>query len=244
MSTPHIAATSGDIAERVIMPGDPKRAERIARDHLDDARLVTDVRGILGFTGTVGGTPVTVMASGMGMPSISIYATELAREYGVRSIVRVGTTGAIHPDVNLRDVIIATHAHTDSAMGEALVPGIRLSLAADVGLVRAAVDASADAAADAVRSTGAGIRPGPVLTSDSFYLDRPEQFAQLASMGTLAVEMEAAGLFLVGAREGIATLAVLTVTDHLLTGEHLTATERETGFDAALRVAFGALGLT
>ena len=240
MSTPHIAAAAGDIAERVIMPGDPKRAERIARDHLDDARLVTDVRGILGFTGTVGGAPVTVMASGMGMPSISIYATELAREYGVRSIVRVGTTGAIHPDVTLRDVIIATHAHTDSAMGDALVPGIRLSLAADVGLVRAAVDA----AADAVGASGAGIRPGPVLTSDSFYLDRPELFAQLASMGTLAVEMEAAGLFLVGAREGIATLAVLTVTDHLLTGEHLTATERETGFDAALRVAFGALGLS
>lgn len=240
MSTPHINAAPGDIAERVIMPGDPKRAERIARDHLDDARLVTDVRGILGFTGTVGGAPVTVMASGMGMPSISIYATELAREYGVRSIVRVGTTGAIHPEVNLRDVIIATHAHTDSAMGEALVPGIRLSLAADVGLVRAAVDA---AGWNPTAWADPAFRPGAVLTSDSFYLDRPEQFAVLASMGTLAVEMEAAGLFLVGAREGIATLAVLTVTDHLLTGEHLTATERETGFSSALRVAFGALGL-
>jgi len=237
MSTPHISAVRGDIAERVIMPGDPRRAERIAGEHLDQMRLVTDVRGILGFTGTVGGEPVTVMASGMGMPSISIYATELAREYGVRSIVRVGTTGAIHPEVGVHDVIVATHAHTDSAMGEALAPGIRLSHAADAGLVRAAVD-TATAAGD-----GSAVRVGPVLTSDTFYLDRPELMAQLASMGTLAVEMEAAGLYLVGAREQIATLAVLTVTDQLLTREHLSAGERETGFRGALLVAFGALGL-
>lgn len=237
MSTPHISAAPGAIAERVIMPGDPRRAERIAREHLDGARLVTDVRGILGFTGTVGGEPVTVMASGMGMPSISIYATELAREYGVRSIVRVGTTGAIHPGVGLHDVLVVTHAHTDSAMGDALAPGIRLSHAADPRLVRAATDSAAEA------GTGTTVRVGPVLTSDTFYLDRPELMSQLASMGTLAVEMEAAGLYLVGAREQIATLAVLTVTDQLLTQEHLSASERESGFQGALQVAFGALGL-
>ena len=237
MSTPHIAAGKGEIAKRVIMPGDPKRAERIARDHLDDARLVTDVRGILGFTGTVGGEPVTVMASGMGMPSITIYATELAREYGVTSIVRVGTTGAIHPDARVHDVVIATHAHTDSSMSAVRVPDVGFSHVADLGLVRRAVDAAT------ALPGGSTARVGAAFTTDHFYIDRPELHAQLAALGTWCVEMEAAGLYAVGAAEGIATLSVLTVTDHLLTNEHLSAAERESGFQAALRVAFGALEL-
>ncbi len=242
MSTPHIAAAAGEIAERVIMPGDPRRAERIAREHLDDARLVTDVRGILGFTGTVGGVPVTVMASGMGMPSITIYATELARHYGVRSIVRVGTTGAIHPEARIRDVVIATHAHTDSSMTELRVPGVQFSHVADQALARLAVDAGAAITAAEARD-GAAIRVGAVFTTDHFYLDRPELHARLADLGTWCVEMEAAGLYAVGAAEGVSTLAVLTVTDHLLTDEHLSAHERESGFQRALGIAFAALGL-
>lgn len=235
MSTPHIAAAAGDIAERVIMPGDPRRAERIARAHLDDARLVTDVRGILGFTGTVGGEPVTVMASGMGMPSITIYATELAREYGVRTIVRVGTAGAIHPDARVRDVVVATHAHTDSAMTALRLPGVQFAHVADQRLVGAALRA--------VSADDDTVRVGAAFTTDHFYLDRPDLQARLAGLGTWCVEMEAAGLYAVGAAEGIATLAVLTVTDHLLSREHLSADERETGFARALRIASAAIGL-
>ena len=238
MSTPHISAAPGDIAERVIMPGDPKRAERIATEHLHDARLVTDVRGILGFTGTIGGEPVTVIASGMGMPSATIYATELAREYGVRSIVRVGTTGAIHPDARVHDVIVATHAHTDSSMGHVRVPEVALSLVADHALVRRAVDAADDL------PEGATLRVGAVFTTDHFYIDRPDLHRRLAALGTWSVEMEAAGLYAVGAAESVATLAVLTVTDHLLTDEHLSAHDREAGFQGALKIAFAALELT
>lgn len=127
MSTPHIRADIGDIASRVVMPGDPRRAERIAREHLDGAKLVTDVRGILGFTGHWRGEPLTVMASGMGMPSLTIYATELAREYGVTQIVRVGTAGGLVEHVQVGDVVIATGAHTDSGMTAGRIPGVQFS---------------------------------------------------------------------------------------------------------------------
>ncbi|MFP5359024.1 MAG: purine-nucleoside phosphorylase [Actinomycetes bacterium] len=235
MPTPHIRAARGEIAPIVVMPGDPRRAARIASDYLQEAVLVTDVRGILGFTGTWQGRRVTAMASGMGGPSMTIYATELAREYGVEQIVRVGTAGAMSADVAVSDVIIATGAHTDSGMTASRIPGVHFSHLADFGLARAAVDAAATLGGDL--ETPVRVHAGPVFTSDHFYLERPALTAALTAHGTLAVEMEAAALYAVGAAEGVRTLAIVTVSDHLVTGESMTAEERETRFDTAVRIA-------
>lgn len=232
MPTPHIAAEPGDIAPVVLMPGDPRRARRIAEELFDDPRLVTEVRGILGFTGTVDGHPISVLASGMGGPSIAIYATELARSYGVTRILRVGTAGGLSSDLALGSVVAASAAHTDSAMTTRWVPGVALSAVPSFGLLAAAVAA---AERDAVP-----LRVGPVFSSDTFYSDDPGVTEKLAALGTLAVEMEAATLYAIGAREGIATLALVTVTDDLVSGRQLSSEERETGFGAAARLAIAA----
>jgi purine-nucleoside phosphorylase len=235
MPTPHIAAEPGDFAEDVLMPGDPLRARRIADDVLEDAKLVTDVRGILGYTGRCHGAPLSVLASGMGMPSMTIYATELAREYGVRRIVRVGTAGGLSPDVELRDVVIALGAHTDSAMSAARIPGLTFSHVPSFPLLSKAM------AAAAAWDGAVTVHAGTVFSTDSFYLKRPDLIAALRAHGTLAVEMEAAALYAVGAAENVETLTVLTVSDHSGKGQKLTALERETGFADALRVALAAL---
>lgn len=214
------------------MPGDPRRARRIAEELFDDSRLVTEVRGILGFTGRCQGHPVSVLASGMGGPSIAIYATELARFYGVTRIVRVGTAGGLQPGLALGSVVAASAAHTDSSVTTRWVPGVVLSAAPSYRLLAAAV-AAADR--DAV-----ALRVGPVFSSDTFYADDPRVFDKLGALGTLAVEMEAATLYAVGAREGIETLAVLTITDDLVDGIHLSADERETVFAASARLALAA----
>ncbi|MEU9900015.1 purine-nucleoside phosphorylase [Streptomyces phaeochromogenes] len=234
--TPHIAARPGDFAQLVLMPGDPRRARRIAETFLEDARQVTDVRGILGYTGSHRGVPMSVLASGMGIPSVTIYATELFRHYGVRRIVRVGTAGAIPASVSVRNVVIASAAHTDSSLSRILVDGVTLSLAPSYRLLRAAADA-----AERELSDGEAVHIGPVFSSDHFYLDRPALFDALERRGTLAVEMEAAGLYAVACAEGGEALAVLTVSDHLRTGDALTAEERETDFDRTLRIAATAL---
>ena len=232
MATPHISAERGDFAPAVLMPGDPRRAQRMAEELFDDARLVTEVRGNRGYTGTVDGVPISVLASGMGSPSIAIYATELAREFGVERIIRVGTAGCLIRDLELGSVVAASAAHTDSAMTTRWVPGISLSAVPSFALLQAAVAA---AARDAVP-----LRVGPVYTSDSFYNPDPSVFEKLAALGTLAVEMEAAALYAVGAREGIETLALLTVTDDVFGGPSLTSDERETRFTAAARLAIAA----
>ncbi|WP_309712524.1 purine-nucleoside phosphorylase [Pseudolysinimonas sp.] len=232
MATPHIAASPGDFAPVVLMPGDPRRARRIAEELFDDARLVTEVRGILGFTGTYQGREVSVLASGMGGPSIAIYATELARFYGVTRIVRVGTAGGLQPGMPLGTVVAASAAHTDSAMTTRWVPGVALSAVPSFGLLAAAVAA---AERDAV-----ALQVGPVFTSDTFYGDEPGILAKLGALGTLAAEMETATLYAVGAKEGIETLALVTVTDDLIAGQHLSADERETGFGTAARLALAA----
>lgn len=207
----------------------------MAEELFDDPRLVTEVRGILGFTGTVEGIPISVLASGMGSPSFAIYATELAREYGVERIIRVGTAGALTTNLALGSVVAASCAHTDSAMTRQWVPGINLSLVPSFALLEAAVAA---AARDAV-----ALHVGPVYTSDSFYNPDPEVFPKLAGLGTLAVEMETAALYAVGSREGIETLALVTVTDDVFGGPSLSSEDRETGFAVAARVALAvALG--
>ncbi|MDR0283759.1 MAG: purine-nucleoside phosphorylase [Propionibacteriaceae bacterium] len=238
MATPHITAEPGDFAPAVLMPGDPKRAERMARLILDSPRLVTDVRGILGFTGTYAGDgphlgrPLSVMASGMGMPSITIYATELFRWYGVERIIRVGTAGGIAPAVAVGDVVVGVGAHTTSSMNELRIPGTHFSAVADFTMAAAAMQAA-----------GAGLRvhAGTVISEDHFYFKVPGQVEALAAYGVLCVEMEAAALYGVAAEHGKGALGVFTVSDHLTTeGTNMTAAERETHFQDALTLAVAA----
>ncbi len=234
MPTPHISAQPGEIADLVIMPGDPKRAERIARTRMDGARLVSDVRGITAWTGSVDGVPMTAMASGMGVPSISIYATELYTHYGVKRICRVGTCGGIASRVAVADVVIAASAHTNSAAATIDIPGVSLSLAASFDMLRAAADQACGGDSQ--------VHIGAVYTSDFFYSSRSDIIPALDRLGALAVEMEAAGLYGCAMSNGGEALAVLTVSDHLFDGSaDLTATERETMFEGSLEAAVAAL---
>lgn len=234
MATPHISCEPGDIAPLVIMPGDPLRAERIARTRMEDAHLVSNVRGIGAWTGTVDGVDMTVMASGMGVPSLSIYATELYTQFGVQRICRVGTCGGIARSVAISDVIVASAAHTTSSVATIDVPGLTLSLAASFDMLRAAVDHA--------RGSGARVHIGQVLTSDFFYSSRTDIMPALERLGTLGVEMEAAGLYACALAAGKEALAVLTVSDHLFDGSSdLTSNERETLFGQALEVAIAGL---
>lgn len=237
MATPHIAAEKGDFAPAVLFPGDPRRAKRIAELLMPDARLVTDVRGMLGFTGQVDGKPLSVMGSGMGQPSATIYAHELFSEFDVQRIIRVGTAGGIAPKVSVGDVVIGLGAHTDSAMNQHRIPGVNFSAVASFELAAAAVRA-------AERSEEAGegaIHVGTIISRDHFYLEVPGQTETLGRYGVLAVEMEAAALYGVAAEHGREALAVLTVSDHLLDhSRDMTAEERETRFQRALRLAVAA----
>jgi purine-nucleoside phosphorylase len=232
MPTPHIAANPGDFAPAVLMPGDPYRADRIAQTILTEARIVSDVRGIRAYTGTFDGRTVSVMASGMGMPSMAIYATELFRYFGVERIVRVGTGGGIAPSVARGDVVIATGAHTTSAMNELRIPSVHFSAVADFTMTRAAVDAALG---------DPQVKVGLVLSEDHFYFKVPGAHEALEAYGVLGVEMEAAALYGVAAAEGKAALAVLTISDHLTAkGEDMTAEERETLFQRALDLGLAA----
>ena len=237
MATPHIAAEPGDFAPAILMPGDPKRAQRIAEILMDDARLVTDVRGMLGFTGTVDGRPLSVMGSGMGQPSFTLYATELFSQFGVERIIRVGTAGGISPKVKIGDVIVATGAHTDSSMNQLRIPGVNFSAVADFHLAQAAYKASLTGK----ESLDGEVHLGTVFSRDHFYLTPEGQTQALAGHGVLGVEMETAALYGVAAEYGKQALAVLTVSDHLLdhSGD-MSAAERETRFASSLSLAVAA----
>ncbi|MDO5494269.1 MAG: purine-nucleoside phosphorylase [bacterium] len=232
MATPHISAAEGDFAPAVLMPGDPKRAERIAHQLMDDARLVTDVRGMLGFTGTHQGRPLSVMGSGMGQPSAGIYVTELFRFYGVERVIRVGTTGGIAHHVKVGDVIVATGAHTDSGMNAMRIPGIHFSAVASFELAAAAMAAAGEEDR---------VHVGPIVSKDHFYMVVPGQVDALAAYGVLGVDMEAAAMYAIAAEYGKQALTVLTVSDHLLDGsEDMSSEERETRFSTALKLAVAA----
>lgn len=234
MATPHINAEVGDFAPAVLMPGDPKRARRIAELLMDDARLVSDVRGIEAFTGTVNGKPLSVMASGMGMPSAVIYATELYSVFGVERIIRVGTAGGIPEHVRVGDVVVAVGAHAQSSMNQHRLPGVQFSAVASHNLAAAAVAAGAD--------LDATIHVGTVYCADHFYLPWPDgQLQAMAKYNVLAVEMESAGLYGAAAEFGREALTVLTISDHLQdhTGD-MSAQERETRFQDALGLAVAA----
>lgn len=231
----HIAATPGEIAPDVLMPGDPRRAQWIAETFLGDARCYTDVRGMLGYTGTWQGRPVSVQGSGMGQPSLAIYAHELFTEYDVQRVIRVGSCGGLTPAVGLRDIVIATGACTDSAMNRIAFEGLDYAPVADFGLLRAAVSAAESADLDVAVHTGL------IFSSDAFYAARPELVERMVGYGVLAVEMEASALYTLAAKHGRKALAVCTVSDQIVTGELTTAAEREQGFGAMVEIALAAL---
>ena len=222
MSTPHISANVGDFAETVLMPGDPLRAKFIAENFLDDAKCVTSVRNMFGYTGTYKGKRISVMGSGMGVPSVSIYATELYKDYGVENIIRIGSCGAVRDDINIRDIVIGMAASTDSNVNRQRFNGVDFAACADFSLLKSVVDTA--------EKTGKEVRVGNIFTADLFYTPQPEMFATMEKYGILAVEMEAAGLYGVAAEYGKKALTVLTVSDHIKTGEQTTADERETTF--------------
>jgi purine-nucleoside phosphorylase len=231
----HIEAADGDIAPVVLMPGDPLRAKWIAETYLDDARCYNQVRGMLGYTGTWHGRPVSVQGSGMGQPSIAIYAHELFAEYAVESIVRVGSCGALAEKVALRDIVIASGACTDSSMNKVTFEGLDYAPVADFGLLRRAVEA-----AERRPSPGAGVHVGLCFSSDSFYSSRPELRGRMVDYGVLAVEMEASALYTIAAKHGAKALAICTVSDQVVTGEVTTAAEREQTFGEMVQIALTA----
>ena len=233
--TPHINAAAEDFAKTVLMPGDPKRSEFIAKEFLSNAELVNDVRGVKGYTGTYKGEPVSVMASGMGMPSIGIYSHELFNFFDVENIIRVGSAGAYKEDVKVRDIVIAQGACTDSAFAHQFnLPGTFAPLAS-FRLLEKCVEAS--------RESGAGFHVGNILSTDVFYGDlenTPPENRPLAiwgKMGVLAVEMEAAALYMNAARSGKNALCICTISDSLVTGEALPPKERELSFTDMIKIA-------
>jgi purine-nucleoside phosphorylase len=236
----HIGARSGEVAPLVLLPGDPLRARWIAETFLDDARCYTEVRGMYGYTGTWRGHPVSVQGSGMGQPSLSIYVNELFAEYDVQSVIRVGSCGALTEKLALRDLVIASGACTDSSMNRITFEGLDYAPVADFGLLRAAYDASAAHADDAA------VHVGLIFSGDSFYPTRPELAARMVEYGVLAVEMEASALYTLAAKHDRRALAICTVSDHVVTGEHTSAREREQTFGPMVEIALEAAlsGLT
>lgn len=228
MSTPHNNAKKGDIAKTVLMPGDPLRAKFIAENYLENPVCYNEVRGMLGYTGTYKGVPVSVQGSGMGMPSIGIYSWELYNEYDVENIIRVGTAGAVADDVQLRDIIIGMSASTNSAYASQYrLPGTYAPTASWKLL---------SAAAEAAGKSGKSFRVGNILSSDTFY-DDADSLAEWQKMGVLAIEMEAAALYMNAARAGKNALCVLTVSDCPLRGLSTTAEERQTTFRDMMEIA-------
>jgi purine-nucleoside phosphorylase len=234
MST-HIGARADQVAPYVLMPGDPLRAKWIAQTYLDDAECYTEVRGMLGFTGTYRGERVSVQGSGMGLPSLSIYANELLDEYGVRTIVRVGSCGALTEELALRDIVIASGACTDSSMNRIRFEGLDYAPVADFGLLRSAYDEALD------RAMPVKTHVGLLFSSDSFYHPRPELTSRLVEYGALAVEMEASALYTLAAKFKARAVAICTVSDHIVTGEQTSSREREQTFTDMVEVALAAV---
>lgn len=228
MST-HIGAEPDEIAPRIMLPGDPLRARWIAQTFFEGAQLYNEVRGMFGYTGTYKGERVSVQGTGMGMPSISIYATELMADYEVQQLVRVGSCGALDPDLALRDVVIAPAAATDSSMNQLRFQGIDYPATADYELLSNTVRAARKAGRDPVVRS--------IVSSDSFYSDRPELVSQLVEYGVVAVEMEAHALYTLAAKYDCRALAICTVSDHIVSGAAVSAHDREQSFTEMVEIA-------
>jgi len=230
--TIHIGAAPGDIADTVLMPGDPYRAKWAAETFLSDVKLVNEVRGMLGFTGTWKGNPVTIHGSGMGMPSLSIYANELIKDYNVQTLIRIGSCGGMQEKVKVRDVILAMTASTLSTPSRGIFRELNFAPSADWSLLKAAAEAAA--------KRDIATHVGGIYSSDVFYDERPDLNEQMTRHGILGVEMEAAELYTLALRYGCRALAVLTVSDHLQTGEALPSEERERSFGDMVEIALEA----
>lgn len=230
MST-HIGAKKGDIADTILLPGDPLRAKYIAETFLEDVVLYNEVRGMYGYTGTYKGKRISVQGTGMGVPSISIYVNELISEYDVQKLIRVGSCGALQEDVKVRDVILAQTATTDSQMNRIVFGGIDYAPTADFTLLKNAYDVAIEKGIN-------NLHVGNVFTSDSFYRENAkETFDLLARYKVLAVEMETTALYTLAAKFGRQALSLLTVSDHIITGEETTAEERQTTFNEMIEIA-------
>jgi len=230
--TVHIGAEPGEIAETVLLPGDPYRAKWAAETFLRQPRLVNEVRGMLGYTGTWNGHPVTIHGSGMGMPSLSIYVNELIRDFGAKTLIRIGSTGAMQPYVGLRDIIIAMTSSSVSTPSRGIFKELNFAPCADYGLLRAAVKCA--------ERKDITTHVGGIYSSDIFYDERPDMNEQMVRHGILAVEMETAELYTLAARHGARALSILTVSDHLTTGEELPSEQRETSFGEMVEIALTA----
>jgi len=232
--TIHIGAKPGEIAETVLMPGDPYRARWAAETFLTDAKLVNEVRGMLGYTGTWQSHRVTIQGSGMGMPSLSIYANELIRDYGAQTLIRIGSAGAMQPHIKVRDLVLAMSACTLSSPSRGVFRELNFAPTADFGLLQAAWQAA--------QGRDVATYAGQIYSSDVFYDERPDLTDQMQRHGVLALEMEAAELYTLAARYGRRALAVLTISDHLITHEALASDQRERSFgdmvEIALKAAF------
>ena len=230
--TIHIGAAKEDIAETVLLPGDPYRAKWAAETFLKDVRLVNETRGMLGFTGNWNGNRVTIQGSGMGMPSLSIYVNELIRDFNAQTLIRIGSCGGMQDQVKLRDVIVAMTASSLSTPSRGIFKELNFAPCADWGLLRAAVQAA--------EAKGTTTHVGGIYSSDVFYDERPDLNEQMVRHGILGVEMEAAELYNLAARHGRRALAVLTVSDHLITGEAMPSDQRERSFGDMVEIALEA----
>lgn len=231
MST-HIAASKGQIAEGILLPGDPLRAKFIAENYLERPERFNEIRNMFGYTGLYKGERVSVMGTGMGMPSHSIYVNELIREYGCQKLVRVGTCGALRAEIKVRDLILGISASTDSAVNKVRFKGMDYAPAPSFRLLKAAYDAAL--------ARKAPVHVGKIISSDSFYTEDPDQWKLWARFGVIGVEMETAELYTLAAKYDVEALAILTVSDHLVTGEVTTSEEREKSFRAMVEVGLEA----
>lgn len=229
MATPHINAVEGAFAETVLFPGDPLRAKYIAETFLENVEQVTDVRNMLGFTGTYKGKRISVMGSGMGIPSCSIYATELVKDYGVKKIIRVGSCGAVNEDIKVRDVVIGMGACTDSKVNRIRFKDHDFAAIADYKMVKAAEEAA--------KARGIDVKVGNLFSAELFYTPDPSMFEVMDKYGIVGVEMEAAGIYGVAAEYGAKALAICTVSDHIKTGEQTTSEERQNTFNEMIEIA-------
>ncbi|MBF30867.1 MAG: purine-nucleoside phosphorylase [Aequorivita sp.] len=232
MST-HIEAKPGEIAESVLLPGDPLRAKWIAETFLENPKCYNDVRGMLGYTGTFRGKPISVQGTGMGIPSALIYCHELINDYGVKNLIRVGSAGSYQKDINIRDIVIAMAASSTSGINNTRFVNCDYSPTADFDLfMKAALYA---------RENNIPIKAGNILSSDQFYEDDFNNYKKWAEFGVLCVEMEAAGLYTIAAKFNVKALAILTISDSLVTGESTTAEEREGSFSKMIEIALNTL---
>ena len=229
MATPHIGAKKGDIAETILLPGDPLRAKYIAETFLQDIVQYNNVRGMLGFTGTYKGKKVSVQGTGMGVPSIGIYSHELIAEYGCKNLIRVGTAGSLQENVKIRDVVLAMSASTDSAINKLRFNGADYAPTANAELLFKAYEVG--------KAKGLSMKAGNILTSDTFYGDEPEAWKKWAKFRVLCVEMETAQLYTTAAKFGVNALTILTISDSLVTGEATSAEERQLTFNDMIEVA-------